>query len=164
MLWGKNRGKWKRPAVEPRTPGLCSTYRELWGLVVVRLCGHESAMFCILLSCYDHNVNITVANYCEHDAGMRLCEFTFTIISSLPCSTTVRDVECTEVLTKRKNDYLTLVAINFVYPTKTQVQYIHIYIYIYKIQNAKKCRDGMPKSMQNAAATVNMQDKGVCHF
>ena len=28
---------------------------------------------------------ITVANYCENDAGMRLCKFTFTIISSLPC-------------------------------------------------------------------------------
>ena len=27
---------------------------------------------------------ITVAN-CENDAGMRLCKFTFTIISSLPC-------------------------------------------------------------------------------
>ena len=28
---------------------------------------------------------ITVANWCENDAGMRLCIFTFTIISSLPC-------------------------------------------------------------------------------
>ena len=27
---------------------------------------------------------ITVANWCENDAGMRLCKFTFTIISSLP--------------------------------------------------------------------------------
>ena len=24
-------------------------------------------------------------NWCENDAGMRLCKFTFTIISSLPC-------------------------------------------------------------------------------
>ena len=28
---------------------------------------------------------ITVANWCENDAGMRLCKFTFTIIPSLPC-------------------------------------------------------------------------------
>ena len=28
---------------------------------------------------------ITVTNKCENDAGMRLCKFTFTIISSLPC-------------------------------------------------------------------------------
>ena len=28
---------------------------------------------------------ITVENRCENDAGMRLCKFTFTIISSLPC-------------------------------------------------------------------------------
>ena len=28
---------------------------------------------------------ITVENKCENDAGMRLCKFTFTIISSLPC-------------------------------------------------------------------------------
>ena len=28
---------------------------------------------------------ITVENQCENDAGMRLCKFTFTIISSLPC-------------------------------------------------------------------------------
>ena len=28
---------------------------------------------------------ITVANVCENDVGMRLCKFTFTIISSLPC-------------------------------------------------------------------------------
>ena len=28
---------------------------------------------------------ITVANWCENNAGMRLCKFTFTIISSLPC-------------------------------------------------------------------------------
>ena len=28
---------------------------------------------------------ITVANWCENDAGMRLCIFTFSIISSLPC-------------------------------------------------------------------------------
>ena len=27
----------------------------------------------------------TVANLRENDAGMRLCKFTFTIISSLPC-------------------------------------------------------------------------------
>ena len=28
---------------------------------------------------------ITVANWCEKDAGMKLCIFTFTIISFLPC-------------------------------------------------------------------------------
>ena len=28
---------------------------------------------------------ITVENQCESDAGMRLCKFTFIIISSLPC-------------------------------------------------------------------------------
>ena len=28
---------------------------------------------------------IIVANWCKNDAGMRLCEFTFTIISFLPC-------------------------------------------------------------------------------
>ena len=28
---------------------------------------------------------ITVENQCENNAGMRLCKFTFTIISSLPC-------------------------------------------------------------------------------
>ena len=28
---------------------------------------------------------ITVANWCENNAGIRLCKFTFTIISSLPC-------------------------------------------------------------------------------
>ena len=28
---------------------------------------------------------ITVANWCENDAGMRLCKFTLTIVSSLPC-------------------------------------------------------------------------------
>ena len=28
---------------------------------------------------------ITVANWCENDAGIRLCKSAFTIISSLPC-------------------------------------------------------------------------------
>ena len=28
---------------------------------------------------------ITVANWCKNNAGMRLCIFTFTIISFLPC-------------------------------------------------------------------------------
>ena len=28
---------------------------------------------------------ITVANWCENYAGMRLCKFTFTVISFLPC-------------------------------------------------------------------------------
>ena len=48
MLWDENREKLKRcqsPRIEPRTTGLCSllkshlcsTYRGLWGLVVVRL-------------------------------------------------------------------------------------------------------------------------------
>ena len=28
---------------------------------------------------------IAVTNQCQNDAGMRLCKFTFTIVSSLPC-------------------------------------------------------------------------------
>ena len=34
---------------------------------------------------YSTSFYITVANWCENDAGMKLCKFTFTIISSLPC-------------------------------------------------------------------------------